>query len=83
MDIWDFELSQEDMAEIAQMDTGHSEVVDHFSPQTAKWLNGFKIHAQAAASKSGSIFQWKLMELTTVSLGVIVPPLAIEEVTAP
>lgn len=45
MDIWDFELSQEDMAEIAQMDTGHSEVVDHFSPQTAKWLNGFKIHA--------------------------------------
>lgn len=42
--IWDFELSGEDMAAIAGMDTGHSDVVDHFSPQTAKWLNGFKIH---------------------------------------
>lgn len=41
MDIWDFELSQEDMAEIAQMDTGHSEVVDHFSSpdgQMVKWV---------------------------------------------
>ena len=42
--IWDFELTAEDMAKIATMDIGRSEVVDHFSPQTAKWLNGFKIH---------------------------------------
>lgn len=42
--IWDFALSPEDMAAIASMDTGRSDVVDHFSPQTAKWLNGFKIH---------------------------------------
>lgn len=45
MDIWDFALTEQDMARIAAMDLGHSEVVDHFSPQTAKWLNGFKIHA--------------------------------------
>lgn len=42
--IWDFELSAEDMDLISKMDIGHSEVVDHFSPDTAKWLNGFKIH---------------------------------------
>lgn len=45
MDIWDFALTEQDMARIAAMDLGHSEVVDHFNPQTAKWLNGFKIHA--------------------------------------
>lgn len=43
-DIWDFELSREDMEAIARMDTGHSDVVDHASPQTAKWLNSFRIH---------------------------------------
>ena len=42
--IWDFALSREDMEAIAALDTGRSDVVDHFSPQTAKWLNGFKIH---------------------------------------
>lgn len=44
INIWDFELSAADMDKIAAMDIGHSEVVDHFDPQTAKWLNGFKIH---------------------------------------
>lgn len=44
LNIWDFVLSQEDMADIAKMDLGHSEIVDHFSPETAKWLNGWKIH---------------------------------------
>lgn len=42
--IWDFELTQQEMAEIGELDTGRSQVVDHFSPQTAKWLNGFRIH---------------------------------------
>lgn len=42
--IWDFELTQQEMAEIGELDTGCSQVVDHFSPQTAKWLNGFRIH---------------------------------------
>lgn len=44
LNIWDFELSAEDMDVISRMDIGHSEVVDHSSPDTAKWLNGFKIH---------------------------------------
>lgn len=44
VNIWDFELSHEDMHTISQMDIGYSEIIDHFSPDTAKWLNGFKIH---------------------------------------
>jgi len=44
LDIWDFTLSAEDMARINALDIGRSEIVDHFSAQTAKWLNGWKIH---------------------------------------
>lgn len=44
-DIWDFELSGDDMAKIAMMDTGKSEIINHFSAETAKFLNGYKIHA--------------------------------------
>ena len=43
-DIWDFNLSQYDMDTIATMDVGHSEIIDHHTADTAKWLNGFKIH---------------------------------------
>ncbi len=43
-DIWDFELSADDMRAIEALDTGHSDIIDHFSPETAKYLNGFKIH---------------------------------------
>ncbi len=43
--IWDFALTDRDMAEIAKLDTGHSEIVDIRSISTAKWLNGWKIHA--------------------------------------
>ena len=42
--IWDFKLSDEDMKTISTLDTGHSEIIDHSSPETAKWLNGWKIH---------------------------------------
>lgn len=44
LNIWDFVLSDKDMADIAKMDLGHSEIINHFSPETAKWLNGWKIH---------------------------------------
>lgn len=44
LDIWDFELTHEDMDVIGQMDLGHSEIIDHFSAATAKWLNSYKIH---------------------------------------
>ena len=44
MDIWDFALSQEDMAEIAGLDLGHSEIVDHDSPQFVRMLHTMKVH---------------------------------------
>ncbi len=45
IDIWDFQLSQEDMEEIAKLDIGHSEIVDHSSPAFVKMLHQMKIHA--------------------------------------
>lgn len=44
IDIFDFTLSKEDMEEIATMDIGHSEIVDHSSPEFVKMINGMKIH---------------------------------------
>jgi diketogulonate reductase-like aldo/keto reductase len=42
--VWDFTLSDEDMAAITAMDSGKSEIIDHFTADTAKALNGWKIH---------------------------------------
>ncbi|MEY8427980.1 aldo/keto reductase [Lachnospiraceae bacterium 46-15] len=42
--IWDFKLSSEDMAAISALDLGHSEIIDHSLAETAKFLNGWKIH---------------------------------------
>lgn len=42
--IWDFNLSSEDMSAIAKLDLGHSEIINHFTADTAKFLNGWKIH---------------------------------------
>ncbi len=42
--IFDFELSENDMKTILDMDLGYSETIDHSSPDTAKWLNSYKIH---------------------------------------
>lgn len=44
IDIWDFELSADDMAEIAKLDVGHSEIIDHSKPSTVKMISGVKIH---------------------------------------
>ena len=44
LNIWDFELSQEDMNKISVMDLGHSEIVDHSSPEFVKYLHGAKVH---------------------------------------
>ena len=44
MDIWDFSLSEEDMAEIAKLDLGHSEIVNHDDPGFVKMLHTMKIH---------------------------------------
>ena len=42
--IWDFQLSDEDMAEIAKLDIGHSEIVDHSDPKFVQMLHSMKIH---------------------------------------
>lgn len=44
MDIWDFSLSDTDMAEIAKLDIGHSEIVNHYDPAFVKMLHSLKIH---------------------------------------
>ena len=40
LDIWDFRLTDEDMAAIAPLDIGHSEIVDHFDPNFVRALHG-------------------------------------------
>lgn len=44
MNIWDFELSEEDMNEIAKLDIGHSEIVNLDDPNFVKMLHGLKVH---------------------------------------
>ena len=44
MNIWDFKLSDEDMKEIAALDLGHSEIVNHDDPDFVKMLHGLKVH---------------------------------------
>lgn len=44
MNIWDFQLSDEDMAEIAKLDIGHSEIVDHSDSAFVKMLHSLKVH---------------------------------------
>lgn len=44
MNIWDFELSNADMAEIAKLDIGHSEIVNHYDPKFVKMLHSMKVH---------------------------------------
>lgn len=44
LNIWDFKLSEEDMEAINALDLGHSEIIDHGAADTAKFLNGWKIH---------------------------------------
>lgn len=44
MDIWDFALSDSDMTEIAKLDIGHSEIVNHWDPAFIKMIHGLKVH---------------------------------------
>ena len=43
LDIWDFQLSAEEMAEIAKLDLGHSDIVDHSDPEFVKFIYGVKL----------------------------------------
>ena len=40
LDIFDFELTDEQMAQIATLDTGASLFFDHRDPAMVTWLNG-------------------------------------------
>lgn len=44
INIWDFTLSGEDMAEIAKLDIGRSEIVDHSDPKFVQMLHRMKVH---------------------------------------
>lgn len=41
--IWDFTLTDDDMAVISAKDKGHSEIVDHSSAEFVKFINGLKV----------------------------------------
>ena len=44
IDIWDFELTDDEMNEISKLDLGRSEIVDHSDPAFVKMLHALKIH---------------------------------------
>lgn len=44
LDIWDFSLTKEEMAQVAAKDLGHSEIVNHGDPAFVKMLHGWKVH---------------------------------------
>lgn len=44
LNIWDFQLSEEDMADISDLDIGHSEIVYHDDPGYIKTLHKLKVH---------------------------------------
>ena len=44
LDVFDFELTEKEMENIAGMDIGHSEIIDHHCFCTARQLNSVKIH---------------------------------------
>ncbi len=44
IDVFDFALTDEDMAAIAKLDLGKSEIVNHFDPAFVKMLHSWKAH---------------------------------------
>jgi diketogulonate reductase-like aldo/keto reductase len=44
IDIWDFNLDDEDMNKIALLDTGRSEIVNHFDPAFVQMIHAVKVH---------------------------------------
>ena len=44
IDIWDFELTDDEMNEISKLDLGRSEIVDHSDNAFVKMLHALKIH---------------------------------------
>ncbi|UQZ35499.1 2,5-diketo-D-gluconic acid reductase [Paenibacillus sp. PK3_47] len=44
LDVFDFELTKEDMGKIAELDLGHSELIDYLQAASAEMLNSLKVH---------------------------------------
>ncbi|CAL9675472.1 putative oxidoreductase_MSMEI_2347 (plasmid) [Streptomyces sp. enrichment culture] len=44
LDVFDFQLTDDDMARIADLDTGRSQVFDHHDPAGVKWLGGVRFN---------------------------------------
>ncbi len=44
LDIWDFDMDENDLAAISKLDLGRGEFDDRSAAATAKWLNGWRIH---------------------------------------
>ena len=44
LDVLDFSLTEDEMAAIAALDLGHSEIINHFDPNIVKFILGRKIH---------------------------------------
>ncbi len=44
VDIWDFELTEDEMTKISAKDLGHSEIVDHGDPAFVKFI--WQYHAE-------------------------------------
>ena len=44
MAVWDFELDVEDMSQIAALDTGRTEIIDHLTVHMVQFLNRHKIY---------------------------------------
>lgn len=42
--IWDFTLNDDDMTAISNLDTGHTEIIDHYDWKVTKMCNELKIH---------------------------------------
>ncbi len=46
IDVWDFKLDQEDMDKIAKLDTGKSDIVNHFDPEFVSMVHSVKAHEE-------------------------------------
>ncbi|WP_151736993.1 aldo/keto reductase ['Paenibacillus yunnanensis' Narsing Rao et al. 2020] len=44
LDVFDFELTKEDMGKIAELDLGRSELIDYLQAASAEMLNSLKVH---------------------------------------
>ncbi len=43
LDVFDFELSDDDMQQIATLDEGESQFFDHRDPDMVRWLSGRRL----------------------------------------